>query len=142
MDQAYQLVGKELLLWLQGVAAQNDKYADVVLIQNLHFFTAALRGRRVNALLRIARQASQQCEDAQTRYVNWMVSYEFPSLFALQEKMRGVGQRATQGEMGLYVRRDDVTKALLKLDARSVEASVGTMRKRLEKHFGRAEGAV
>lgn len=123
-------------MWLQSIASQNEKYADAVLIQNLTYLEESIRTRRIKCLQRFAQVIMQQRKDAEVRYVNWMVAYEFPVLHGISEKMKGVGRRATDEEMSLYIRRDEVLKAVGKLEPKTIEMSVITMMKRLDKHFG------
>jgi hypothetical protein len=79
--------------------------------------------------------AAIQRQEAESKYVNWMVAYEFPSLSALASRMDGIGSRVREEELALYVRRNDVMTVIKELDLKKVEESVSTMRKRLDKHF-------
>ncbi len=98
-------MAKELLTWLQSTALQNIKYSNVVLIHNLTFFIDALSIRNISGLTRIITQASQIRTESQRKYIDWMISYEFPTFFTLVEKIRVLGGRAGANEMGLYVKR-------------------------------------
>jgi hypothetical protein len=98
-------IGKELLAWLQIIADQNAKYREVVLIRNLSFFLDVLSSRKVPCLARLAVHAGQMRAESQQKYLDWMVSKEFPLFFALAEKIRSLGDRAGVQEMALYVKR-------------------------------------
>ena len=125
---------KELLQWIEGVAALNDKYADIVRVQNFGFFALAVGPLGVPALEKFVTVAAQQRRDAEARYVLWMVSYSFPQLSALMARMDSVGTRVREDELALYVRRKDVVSVVKELDDRHLADSVGKMYKRLEKH--------
>lgn len=79
--------------------------------------------------------ATQQTQESTIKYVNWMVSYEFPSLSALASRMDGVGSRVHEDEMSMFVRRKDVLNVIKELELKTLEVAISNMRKRLEKHF-------
>jgi hypothetical protein len=94
------------MAWLQLIAAQNEKYRNVVLIQNLEFLVESLSIRdEVSVLKRLSSQASELKAEAERRYIEWMVAYEFPSYTQLADRVKELGKRATPEEMGLYIRR-------------------------------------
>lgn len=122
--------------WLQIVASQNEKYRNVVLIQNLEFLVECLSVRSdVKILRRLSIQANELKSEAERRYIEWMVSYEFPSYTQLADRIKELGKRATTDEIGLYVRREDVSRAVSRMDKKTLELSIGNLKKRLEKHF-------
>ena len=125
---------KELLQWVETVAALNDKYADIVRVQNFGFFALAVSPLGVPSLEKFVAVAAQQRRDAETRYVLWMVSYSFPQLSALMARMDSVGARVREDELALYVRRKDVVSVVKELGGRQLSDSIGKMFKRLEKH--------
>jgi len=49
--------------------------------------------------------------------------------------MDGVGSRVHGEELSLYIRRKDVMTVVEELDAKTLEANIHTLRKRLAKHF-------
>jgi len=55
-------IGQAMFSWLEGTAASNDKYRDIVRMENYYFFVAMVGARHVPALL-------PAVEDAQRRYV-------------------------------------------------------------------------
>ncbi len=129
-------VARELLSWLTATAKLSDKYADKLRITNFTFFECALRPFGIAALDTFVEYAAQQRQEGMARYVNWMVAYEFPALSALAVRMDGVGHRVNEEELSLYIRRKDVLNVVKEVEVvRTLEASVSTMRKRLEKHF-------
>ena len=132
-------LAKQLLQWIEGVAALNDKYADVVRVQNFGFFALAVGPIGVPALEKFVNFAAQQRKEAETRYVLWMVSYSFPQLSALMARMDSVGTRVREEELALYVRRKDVVSVVGELDGKQLMDAVGKMYKRLEKHCASAD---
>mmetsp|Transcript_16821 Transcript_16821/g.25292 ORF Transcript_16821/g.25292 Transcript_16821/m.25292 type:complete len:994 (+) Transcript_16821:71-3052(+) len=136
VDDILSKVGKELLSWLHDVASQNEKYFNIVMIHNLEFLVESLSVRgEVKALERVAQQAAEQKAEAERRYVEWMVSYEFPVFAGLADRVKELGRRATTEEMGLYIRREEVSRAVSKMDRKTIESSIMVARKRLDKHF-------
>jgi hypothetical protein len=132
-------LAKQLLQWIEGVAALNEKYADVVRVQNFGFFALAVGPIGVPALEKFVNFAAQQRKDAEARYVLWMVSYSFPLLSALMARMDSVGARVREEELALYVRRKDVVSVVGELDGKQLVDAVGKMYKRLEKHCASAD---
>lgn len=151
MDDTLLKIGKELMSWLQMIASQNEKYRNVVLIQNLEFLIESLSVRDdVTVLKRLSMQAIELKSEAERRYIEWMIAYEFSSYTQLADRVKELGKRATPEEMGLYIRRsipylcnasslflcsDEVSRAVSKMDKKTAESSVINLKKRLEKHF-------
>ena len=98
-------LSKELFSWISNFANQNDKYSDVIKLQNFCFFEESLKHVNISALSKFVKFAAQQREDAEAKYSLWMVSYEFPSLSNLAKRMEGVGSRVREEELALYIRR-------------------------------------
>ena len=105
VDQFLYQVAKELCQWVNSIAAINDKYSDIVKVQNFGFFALSIGPLRVSSLEKFVTYASQQRKECETRYVLWMVSYAFPALSVLAARMDGVGNRVREEELALYVRR-------------------------------------
>mmetsp|Transcript_472 Transcript_472/g.832 ORF Transcript_472/g.832 Transcript_472/m.832 type:complete len:1029 (-) Transcript_472:383-3469(-) len=136
IDDALEDISAELLIWVQSVAAKNEKYCDVILIHNLEYLVESLSVRpEVTALNSVSVQAQQDKEAAEKRYVKWMISYELPKYANLAERIIDLGRRATSDQLGLYIRREDVSKAVSKMDKKHVEQAITAIRKRLDKHF-------
>jgi hypothetical protein len=139
-------LGGQLLNWLYSSAAANEKYQDAILIQNLSFFEATVNSRSTYssypALAVLLEEANQKLFEVEKHYLDWMISYEMPAFSALSIKIDGVEKRANKEELSIYVRRQDVIKVISSLTTKSVEGSLGVMRKRLDKHFGMAISLV
>lgn len=128
-------MAKELFLWLNTFARQHDKYTDKIKIANLAFFRQSVGRWQIPSLQSFVASANQQIEEAEARYIHWMVEYEFPSLSALAMRMDGVGSRVTDEELSVYIRRKDVLNVIKELEHKAIDSVVAHLRKRLEKHF-------
>lgn len=129
-------LAKELFSWLTLTAKQSDKYCDKIKITNFTFFEKSVGPMNIGILENFVIFAGQQRSEAVSRYVNWMVSYEFPALSALAVRMDGVGNRVNEEELSLYIRRKDVLNVVKEIEnVKALEANIVTLRKRLEKHF-------
>ena len=98
-------MAKELFQWISSVAALNDKYSDIVKVQNFGFFALSVGPLKQSSLEKFVGYAGQQKKESEGKYVLWMVSYAFPALSMLAARMDGVGSRVREEELALYVRR-------------------------------------
>jgi hypothetical protein len=98
-------LAKEIFSWIATLAAQNEKYEGVVKLQNFGYFIEAISSLGVTSLDKFVDYATQQVKDAEVKYVQWMVSYEFPALSALTSRVEGVGGKVKEEELSLYIRR-------------------------------------
>ena len=106
IDDIMTTVGRELLTWLHDTASLNEKYYHITVIHNLEFFIESLGVREdMPALNRLSGQAAEKKMDSERKYVEWMVAYEFPVYAGLADRVKDLGRRAGQDEMGLYIRR-------------------------------------
>ena len=105
VDQFLYKVAKELFSWINSIAAINEKYSDIVKVQNFGFFALSIGPLRISSLEKFVTYATQQRKESENRYVLWMVSYTFPALSVLAARMDGVGSRVREEELALYVRR-------------------------------------
>eukprot|EP01034_Spumella_vulgaris_P021879 gene21879-27954_t len=136
LDDVLHKLAKELFNWLGSTAKQSDKYADKTKIINYTFFEQSLHPLGIEILENFITYAGQQRVECMTRYVNWMVSYEFPALSALAVRMDGLGDRVNEEELSLYIRRKDVLNVVKEVEVvKTLEANILTLRRRLEKHF-------
>ena len=105
VDQMLYRVAKELFQWVSSVAAINEKYSDIVKVQNFGFFALSVGALKQPSLEKFVAYAGQQKKESESNYVLWMVSYAFPALSVLAARMDGVGNRVREEELALYVRR-------------------------------------
>jgi hypothetical protein len=76
-----------------------------VKILNFNYLIEAASPMGVQALEKFGLYAAQQVRDAEKRYVQWMIAYEFPALSNLATRVEGVGGRVNEEELSLYIRR-------------------------------------
>ncbi len=126
---------KELLSWLSTVAKQNEKYVDKVKLVNLIFFQLTIPALNVPILQSFVTYVNQQIQESTSKYVHWMVEYEFPSLSALAIRLDGVGKKVSDEDLSLYIRRKDVLNVIKELESKTLDSMVSSLAKRLEKHF-------
>lgn len=109
MEQLLSSIAQAMMVWIVGLANQNDKYKEVVLIQNLNFLAAASQTfptvAAVQCLASFVAIVEQGRLEAEERYVTWMVAYEFPTLSLLTKRMAGISARVRGEELALYIRR-------------------------------------
>lgn len=95
--------------WLYTTASQNEKYHDVILIQNLSFFDLTINSRSSYSffptLTVLLEESNLKRRDAEKSYLDWMISYEMPVFSSLSLRISGVEKRANRDELSLYVRR-------------------------------------
>lgn len=142
VNQLFFKLAKDLFKWIAQVASSNEKYAEVVKMHNFGFFEETVGPLNIPFLQKFVTYAAQQRKEAEAKYIQWMISYEFPELSALAARMEGVGARVKPEELALYVRRKDVLHVIQLLDAKKVDAGVASMRGRLEKHCDASEPQV
>jgi hypothetical protein len=111
-------IGNELLLTTYQTAAQSEKYQDAILIQNLVFFEKAIQSRASSNLFEILSsllsESHRKLIEAEVRYLDWMIGYEFPAFASLSTRIFGIEKRANREELSLYVRRYTVLLLLKK----------------------------
>jgi hypothetical protein len=143
VDDVLHKLAKELFNWLSSTAKQSDKYADKIKIINFTFFERSLQPMCIDILDNFISYAAQQRVECMARYVNWMVSYEFPALSALAVRMDGLGNRVNEEELSLYIRRKDVLNVVKEVEViKTLEVKIAMLRRRLEKHFQSEQDTV
>lgn len=140
-DDTCSTLAASLLAWIEEVAKTNVKYADVIRMSNLSFLEECFLARvKQSEALRIhLKQTAAQRKQAATRYVDWMIEYEFERFAGLSRRIASLGKAVRDDELALYVRRHEIVQVAGELDMGSVETGVREMGKRLNKHFGSAD---
>jgi len=134
INQLFYRLAKEIFHWLTAIADSNEKYKEIVKMHNYSFFEDTIGAMNIPFLEKFVTYAGQQRREAESKYTQWMITYEFPELSSLATRMEGVGTRVKIEELALYVRRKDVLSVVALLDQKKLEAGITTMRSRLEKH--------
>ena len=87
------------------MAAQNEKYANIVKLHNFGLMFRVLSGWGLEVLRPYTDIASQEFTNAMEQHIGFMISSTFPSLAIVAKRIDGVGARVKQEELALYVRR-------------------------------------
>lgn len=128
-------IAKELFAYITTFAKQNEKYIDKIKIVNYGYFLHTIKPRKINVLDSYIINATIQYEESTQRYLNWMVSYEFPALANLAIRLDSIGKRVNEEELSLYIRRKDILNVIKELEMKTLETKVIILKKRLQKHF-------
>jgi len=171
VDLALQKVASALLQWLEKAAASKPKYADIVRLENYHFFYATLfdarpAGRAGGALRGYAAEAGKRYVAARKRYVDWVLRCQLGELSALLDAVErrltilgcgggggggGGGVTDADADAGAYA---DVAlhipKARLRrvvdgpdlADAAAIAGACAKMRARVRKHISDGSGVL
>ena len=146
-NAALQKLPAGLLAWLERIAQKRDpKYADVVRLENYHFFVQTMSPRQQrlvgsSALTPYIDQAQACHEAAVQRYVAWSLEYEFPQLTAFFVKLEELIVKVGVGDVSIHVPK----AALLKLmqepcSRKAVAEGLTTAFRRVRKHISDDSG--
>jgi hypothetical protein len=146
IDKMMGVLAKELLTWLSVIAQQNPKHADVFRLQNLIFLEESLADvlQYFPALKSIIDDSViLQRQDAESRYVSWMISYELGGLGAFANKIEKLGSNIRDEELVLYITNKEVLAIMKEYDSiKKFETAILNIRKRLKKHCESSEDQV
>lgn len=146
-NAALQKLSTGLLAWLERISLKGDpKYADVVRLENYHFFVQTMSPRQQrlvssHALTPYIDQAQACHEAAVQRYVAWSLEYEFPQLTAFFVKLEELIMKVGVGDVSIHVPK----AALLKLmqepcSRKAVAEGLTTAFRRVRKHISDDSG--
>ena len=81
-DTSYQKLASALFRWLDGVAKSDDKYTDVVVMENAHHYHTMFSSPflSVPALEQSVAKAGAAYKEHMARYVAWNIAYEMPAV--------------------------------------------------------------
>jgi len=81
-DTSYQKLASALFRWLDGVAKSDDKYTDVVVMENAHHYHTMFSSPflSVPALEQSVAKAGAAYREHMARYVAWNIAYEMPAV--------------------------------------------------------------
>lgn len=139
-DMSYSKLAVALLAWIDRVAKQDEKYADVVVMENLHYLYCvfAFREPKLGALQALTERAKKGYLDARKRYVQWHLDYEVPPLTKFWKRLgeelktTAVDEIQLSPDLGKHELRE-VVKTYL--NVKSVEKHAKAMLERLRKHL-------
>lgn len=137
-DMTYQKFSFALFKWLEAVAKSDDKYTDVVMLENCHFFFVVFSARQVPALQQAVNQAKDKYQEHLRRYVEWSIEYEMPqfakffSNLTSQLKSVGADDIMFTNELSKHDLRN-LIKNYLQLS--KLSKSVLAMLQRIHKHL-------
>ncbi len=146
-NAALQKLSAGLLAWLERLAQKGDpKYADVVRLENYHFFVQTMSPRQQrlvgsNALTPYIDQAQACHEAAVQRYVAWSLEYEFPQLTAFFVRLEELIVKVGVGDVSIHVPKAALLKLLQEPCSRKqVADGLNTAFRRVRKHISDDSG--
>lgn len=140
-DETYTRLIDCMLGWLPQIANQEPKYANLVLMENAHFFWRALSEfSHIPCLAQYQRKAYDMYKENRDLYVSWSVKYEFPKVFeffALLESTAANLSSPRDVPFTPGLSKQDL-RALCKthLVKKKVQKQVNAMMQRVVKHLG------
>jgi len=146
-DTSYQKLSSALFRWLESVARMDDKYTDVVVMENAHFFHEVFQAPhlRVPALESAVERTGTLYDTHCRRYVEWNIGYEMPALLEfwnrLEEQIKSIVPEDIPFAAGLS--KHDL-RALFKgpLAVKTLQKSLINVLKRVEKHMPKNPGMI
>jgi hypothetical protein len=130
-----------LMSWLERISQRDPKYADVVRLENLHFFatTVGLRQQRMgaagSALAPYVKDAQAQFEACTQRYLCWMIDYQFPSLTAFFQRLEDLITKVGPADVHIHVAKVNLQKEMEKNSRRTITEGLQNAYRRLRKHI-------
>jgi hypothetical protein len=147
-NAALQKLCSSLLSWLEKLAQKDPKYADVVRLENYHFFvvTMTLRQQRVvqlaapgtggsTAITPYLEQAQQHFEACVQRYLTCMIEYQFPTLVAFFQRLEELVVKVGMADVAIHVAKPHLLKTMDQNSRKVVAEGLQTAFRRLRKHI-------
>jgi hypothetical protein len=75
--------------WLGNLIGLNEKYGDIVVLNNFYYIEQNLSSETIPALASYLKYASEKIAEAEARYTLWMVTYELSALAELATRLEG-----------------------------------------------------
>jgi hypothetical protein len=137
-DTTYQKLCSVLFKLLEHTASKDEKYADLVFVENLHFFLTSFTTFNVVALQSPLQRAQTLYTTHLMKYINWNIEYElssFSKFFSrLEDAFRTMSPEDVQFVSDLTkTQLRDITKNILPI--KNLQKSITNIRKRIEKHL-------
>ena len=144
---SYQKLSFALFKWLEGVAKSDEKYTDVCLIENFHYFhhTFTSLPQPIPALQLPVEKAAAGYGHHLQRYIAWQVEYEmkdiarFWSRLEEAQKQMGVEDIQHSRDLGKHELRV-ITRD--RLSSKAMHKSLVEVYKRVRKHLPRNDDMV
>jgi hypothetical protein len=136
-NTTFQKIISSVFKWLADVATKDEKYTNVVNLENYNFFRCALREINVEALVTQQEVADRKYAESMKAYVAWNVTKELETLDAFWSRLDEELQ-ATAADQIMFVDAVNQQKlrALCKtLTEKAMAKNVDGMRKRIQKHL-------
>ncbi|CAL5383636.1 unnamed protein product [Camellia sinensis] len=138
VDQAYTKFVTIMFATLEKIAAQDPKYADILLLENYAAFQNSLYdlANVVPTLAKFYHQASENYELACTRHISVIIYYQFERLFQFARRIEDLMYTITPEEIPfqLGLSKLDLRK-VVKSSLSGVDKSITAMYKKLQKNL-------
>ncbi|XAR61815.1 hypothetical protein NMG60_11016338 [Bertholletia excelsa] len=138
VDRAYTKFVTVMFATLEKIAAQDPKYADILLLENYAAFQNSLYdlANVVPTLAKFYHQASENYELACTRHISLIIYYQFERLFQFAKRIEDLMYTITPEEIPfqLGLSKMDLRK-VVKTSLTGVEKSISSMYRRLQKNL-------
>lgn len=146
-EAALQQLSSSLLAWLERLSLRGDqKYADVVRLENYHFFVQTMSPRQQcligsDVLVSFIDQAQAAYEAAVQRYASWSLGYAFPEVTAFFGSIDDLIVKVGVGDVSIHVPKTALFKLTQEACSRKAIAdSLRTAFRRLRKHISDDSG--
>jgi len=130
-----------LFSWVENLANKDEKYKDVMLMENFHYFGTVFRDKPGTEVLKEwVEKADAKWKHHMSQYVRWSLKYEMqgpPSLTDFWDKLFSAAQKhGTPDVIKVFVRVDEFLAVQdYFLTAKKLPKRVQNMHKRLQKHL-------
>eukprot|EP00903_Cladosiphon_okamuranus_P005971 g5895.t1 len=137
-QKAYQKLVIALFNHIEEVASGNPKYEHMVRLENYHFFAATIRPLKVQVLHEYVEQAESLQELATTRYLEWLVGYQFPALTQFFARVEELVVTVGVGDVTYHEPRRNLESTLKKQgDMKVLSEGLRATHQRMVKHVTR-----
>ncbi|KAL6995609.1 Exocyst complex component S3A [Sarracenia purpurea var. burkii] len=138
VDQAYTKFVTIMFVTLEKIAAQDPKYADILLLENYAAFQNSLYdlANVVPTLAKFYHQASENYELACTRHISMIIYYQFERLFQFARRIEDLMYTITPEEIPFQLGLSKVDlRKVVKSSLSGVDKSISAMYKKLQKNL-------
>ncbi|XP_047328351.1 exocyst complex component SEC3A-like isoform X2 [Impatiens glandulifera] len=138
VDQAYMKFVTIMFVTLEKIAAQDPKYADILLLENYAAFQNSLYdlANVVPTLAKFYHQASENYELACSRHISMIIYYQFERLFQFARRIEDLMYTITPEEIPFQMGLSKVElRKVVKSSLSGVDKSITAMYKKLQKNL-------